>query len=1471
MTHDIKKEIAQIKKQFKVQYDNREYQAVIDGAKQVIAIDAIDYDTMCTAAMACMEICKYEEALEFAIKMLEIKKEYFYGHLVLAKIYYLRLEYDKALAVLQNLFLQYEKQMPSMIKQLAYSLLGNIYNVMGEPTKGCQNFLQASKVAEDVNTKIVEYSKYLLSTNYSDDSKDADIFAEHAKYNDLFKKVKQFNHRARGDKEKINIGYISPDFRYHVVVFFCYELLSRYNKKRYNITCYSKGLEDGVTAQLKSLVSDWRDISKMNPDEAAKIIYQDGVDILVDLSGHTDNNCLQILARKPAPIQVSGIGYFNTTGLKAVDYFLADKYCDPVGQNDDLFVEKLVRLPHSHLCYTARADVGECVAAPVNKNGFITFGSFNNFTKVTDATLLLWKSIVDSVENSKLVLKSKVFGSAYACQEIKKRFVKLGFDEDRVEFRPASMDYLAQYQDLDIALDTFPYPGGGTTCEALYMGVPVITLLGTRHGSRFGYSVLKNIGLDECIALSETEYVEKAIALANDREKLNELHQTLRQKLADSAVMNGSQYVLEVESCYEEMWEDLMYVNHKVSRSTVLDAKKIAKINQLKIKLLHAWENSDNEQVLKLGKEVLKINPNDHEILYVLAEIYYNENDFDRAQKFAERTIAVKDDYVKAYYILGMIYASQKDSKRYPRKVIATFDKMFHLNMASLEPEYQSRAYAVLSGIYWEIEDIDKCIEYQKKSLAIEPNINRKSSYYSDYLFELNHSLSITKEEIFQEHIKYNELFNDIMPHEHNDIKKKEKLRIGYISPDFCIHPVTYFSLQLLLEYNKEKFEVYCYSNTKKTDDVTERLKTLVTKWQDISRITCEEAAKLIYADKIDILVDLSGHTAYSVLPVLAYKSAPIQLSGIGYVNTTGLKTVDYFITDNYCDPEGLNDRYFTEKLLRLPNTHFCYTGKSEAPLCKKAPSDENGFVTFGSFNKFKKITDKTLSLWASILNRVPNSRLIIKAAAFANEYGAQLAKKKLLDAGFKEEQLELRSNSFDYMEQYNDIDIALDTYPCAGGTTTFEALYMGVPVVTLAGVRHVSRFGYSILKNLDFEEGIAYNEAEYVEKAVQLANDKAKINELHRTLRTRMLNSPLMNGRQYVSDIEDAYKKIWDEAVDMKVKKNNKNKFNKTSVVSKNNVINRTNTKEIDMNKINELKQRVLQYKLQGNYDDARIVISEIFEMEYFSTDVMYELADIYYITDDIERAEVWSKKVISFDKNHAEGYLLLAKVYRKQNALVELLPILNKLLEKEFDSIKSKVEELINTIDLMDYEIDIAKYYRNLSQYIAKTKEQTIVDESVSEVQPSDKKQQVTKTDLSNLKNLLQGLGLDKKQENTLANMIEDAFKNGLTAQVAERLKVEEIDQVVNEISEHSATDAHKVDLLNTIAVKFYEYQCLDKVLPVLVKALEMDGQNDNSLKNLGVLLFNIGEQELALQYLDKVSQKDIAVIDFINRIKG
>lgn len=1451
MNQDIKEEIEQLKNTLTLQYNNKEYQAVIDSVKRLLSIEVMDCEAMCKAADSYVELGAYEEALAFTENMLRINCDYIDGHLVLAKIYYLRLEYDKALHVLQNLLVQYKNELTSIVKSFVYNSLANIYNEIGDTVNGSQKFLDASNVSDDFNFKITEYSRYLLALHYNNTKSDEEIFAEHAKYDEFFENIQPFIHEKKSNKEKINIGYISADFRLHVVVFFCYKLLSKHNKNRYNVICYAKNSEDHVTQQLKGMVSGWRDISNMSCVDAAKMIYHDGIDILVDLGGHSGDNCLQILARKPAPIQVSGIGYFNTTGLKTVDYFLTDKYCAPVGKNDDLFVEKLVRLPHSHLCYTVSNEATLCTAAPVNKNGFITFGTFNNFSKVTDEMLLLWKEILDKVPGSKLLLKGKVFGSSYAERVIKNRFINLGFKSESLEFRPATGDYLDQYKDMDIALDTFPYPGGGTTCDALYMGVPVITLVGKRHGARFGYSILKNIGLDDCIAFNETEYIEKAVALAHDRKLLDDLHKTLRQRITDSPVMNGVQYVADVEKCYEEMWAKLVRENNEIIPKKVLSAKTIDKINHLKMQLLDIWGKSQNQQVIKLGKEVLRLNPHDHEVLYVLSEIYYNEKNLGAARNFAERAVNANKNYIRAYYLLGMTYYLEENNDLYYEKIIDIFHKILNLNIDNLDLAYQTNLYAKLGEIYWELDDLDQCIKYHKKSAEIETDEYRKKFYYSAYLFELNHSLAFTRKDVFLAHTKYNELFQHITPYEHKNLERKAKLRIGYLSPDFCMHPVTYFTMQLLLQYNKEEFEVYCYSNTLKPDEVTEVLKPLVTKWRDIVDKQYEENARLIYEDKIDILVDFAGHTSNNNLTVLAYKPAPIQISGIGYVNTTGLNTVDYFITDHYCDPEGLNDPYFSEKLLRLPYTHFCYKHIGVEYPCREAPFQKNGHITFGSFNKFKKVTAETLALWAKILERVPNSKIIIKVKACTNRYGEKFARERLLKAGIKENQFELRGLSSNYMDEYNEIDIALDTYPCAGGTTTFEALYMGVPVITLVGESHVSRFGYSILKNLEFEEGIAYHGDEYVEKAVILANDKNKIRELHKTLRERLLNSPLMNGKQYVADMENAYKKIWDEAIDMKFKKNNK--FNNNSKQDKHN-----NSKNFDMNKINALQQEVLGYKLKEKYEEALISIGEIFSMEYYSDEIMSEVAEIYYLKGDMERAESWSKKIISLNTKTMKGYLILAQIYSKQSRIAELLPVLEQLLGADFAGIENKIEKLLETVNLSAYEDEIEKNYRNIHQYLCK--KQTV-----------EKKQPAVGAALNNLKNLLQELGIEKKQEDTLAELISNAFEHGLTEAAAEKLKDEDVEQVIAEMMKHTGNNQQKVELLNLLAAKFYEYHCTEKVLPLLVKALELDGQDDNSLKNLSVVLFSIGEKELALQYANKVVKKDIAMIELMNRIKG
>ena len=422
-----------------------------------------------------------------------------------------------------------------------------------EAASGMAQLLQGNEIPTiELRRKI--YSNYLMLLHYLPDIADDELCTRQFAYQQLFSGIKQYQHVKR-KPEKLRIGYISPDFNEHVDVFFFIQLLACYDRNRYEVFCYAtSGKIDAVTEQLQQWTDGWRDLSEMTAARAAAQIYQDQVDILFDLSGHCDGGKgLQIAAYKPAPVQLSGIGWFDTTGLLAMDYFLGDCYCDP-GGSETWFSERLLRLPGSHLCYTPSARV-LAVKRTYHLHQPVVFGCFNNFAKITDEILQVWRIILQSVPGSKLVLKGSQAHSPMQ-RALQVRLQHAGFSPGQVEIRPASLGYLEEYLDLDIALDTYPYPGGGTTCEALYMGVPVITRYGQRHGSRFGYSILENIGMGELAAVSWEAYAERVIALAQDTELLRALHGQLRQRMQASTLMDGQGYTRAVEAKYEEIWRN---------------------------------------------------------------------------------------------------------------------------------------------------------------------------------------------------------------------------------------------------------------------------------------------------------------------------------------------------------------------------------------------------------------------------------------------------------------------------------------------------------------------------------------------------------------------------------------------------------------------------------------------------------------------------------------------------------------------------------------------------------------------------------------------------------------------------------------------------------------------------------------------------------------------------------------------------
>jgi predicted O-linked N-acetylglucosamine transferase (SPINDLY family) len=359
--------------------------------------------------------------------------------------------------------------------------------------------------------------------------------------------------------------------------------------------------------------------------------------------------------------------------------------------------------------------------------------------------------------------------------------------------------------------------------------------------------------------------------------------------------------------------------------------------------------------------------------------------------------------------------------------------------------------------------------------------------------------------------------------------KNESRLRIGYVSPDLREHSVGYFVRHLIANHDKSRFIIYCYASSRQRDSITQFIESHSDQFKTVVDLDDQELFDLIRQDKIDILVDLAGHTDKSRLPVFAYKSAPIQISYLGYPNTTALTTMNYRISDPYVDITS--NMEFTEQLLVLPECFLSFGGFGEDTDSPPLLSREDGGVTFGSFNNLMKITPRAVRLWAAILAQVPNSRMLIKAkgadATITREHlSAEFSKYGIAPNRIK--MVGMTSSSLEHRRFYRNVDIGLDTFPYQGTTTTCESLWMGVPVVVLAGQSHRQRVGYSILKNANIEETIANSEEEYIDIAVRLAKDRDALERLRYNIHARLRASILCDPARFTRQLEEAYLQVW-------------------------------------------------------------------------------------------------------------------------------------------------------------------------------------------------------------------------------------------------------------------------------------------------------------------------------------------------------
>lgn len=386
----------------------------------------------------------------------------------------------------------------------------------------------------------------------------AAIRDEHLRWDELharpLAKLIQPHGNDRSPGRRLRIGYVSPDFRVHCQAFFTVPLFASHNRQDHEIYCYSDVTgPDVITNRLRSLAEAWRDTAALNDEQLAQAIRGDEIDILVDLTMHMEQSRPLVFARKPAPVQVCWLAYPGTTGMAAMDYRLTDPYLDPLGEHDQEYTERSIRLPQTFWCYDPLTSQPEVNALPALTNGYVTFGSFNNLAKMNAGVLKLWAGVLRAVERSRLMLLADEGSSRRWLLEVLERE---GVAGERVTFvgRQPLAKYLELYHQIDIGLDTLPYCGHTTSLDALWMGVPVVTLIGETVVGRAGFSQLSNLGLTELIATTDEQYVQVARELASDLGRLKTLRQSLRGKMQSSPLMDAPRFARAIEAAYREMW-----------------------------------------------------------------------------------------------------------------------------------------------------------------------------------------------------------------------------------------------------------------------------------------------------------------------------------------------------------------------------------------------------------------------------------------------------------------------------------------------------------------------------------------------------------------------------------------------------------------------------------------------------------------------------------------------------------------------------------------------------------------------------------------------------------------------------------------------------------------------------------------------------------------------------------------------------
>ena len=890
------------------------------------------------------------------------------------------------------------------------------------------------------------------------------------------KKKQKARVEAGSGLQKIRLGYLSADLgegrlREWLPMFF-----TAYDAFRYEIYAYHT--EMGGDSSRFAEKATVREVGTCTPEEAAELIRRDHLDLLVDLSlDAVSAHHAAVMQQRPAEHIVS-LAEHVPAGL-AVRL--------PMVEGQEVFPYCYTQIEEK-TAYTYRPPLLDTGIPTIGVSGRMTAGESSHF-------LELLSYLLPAIGDVHLVLPASIAGGLGA--EDIEQIAACGSTGSSLDF----VDDLS-YDTLDVVLGLSV--DLVDVCHAAEHGIPLIT---AEHLVRDRYAKTLLCHLELPPRCDVQGAAAACLALCADRERLSACHGLLRWRLFDFCDAGTLQFALE--RAYERVLAQG-------------DGRSVAALSD---ELARAASVQNWSVVLAVAHQLDGHDALSAEQRMSLAWGYHFGGAAPLAARWAmsAQELPVDREGARLYLSVSGIMPGTRGVFKRAQDGLKRIEEGL-----AVVPEVRTtllKAYVDQSPADYDPEQVSQyAIAYAHE--AADPFLQRV--YYGAGLMKLN-AADVSAQEVYEKSLGYGTLFADVRPYTHRGRRKKDKIRIGYISGDFRQHVMQYFIWPFLAGYDADTFEVYVYS-LGKSDQYTDFFKTLVTRWRDLSEHAqdMECIAREIHADEVDILFDLAGHTARSGIAALAWKPAPIQLSGLGYMATTGLPAVDYFVTDHFCDPAGSgSEALYVEKLLRL-TSQFCYNGYTNLPASTGTPARGRGHIQFASFNQYQKFYDPVLRAWQEIMERVPQSRLLLKNNAYASPGVVQSAYERLQRLGFDMSRVQFECATKDYMWRYLDVDIALDTFPWPGGGTTCDALYMGVPVVSYYTERHSTRFTYSLLANIGLSDLASTSLSDYVETAVALAGNLDLLDALHRELRDRMKASPVMDQERYIREMEECYRAVW-------------------------------------------------------------------------------------------------------------------------------------------------------------------------------------------------------------------------------------------------------------------------------------------------------------------------------------------------------